>query len=190
MSVRDRVARLRRAYAPHEHRPLGGYLVALGAYAGVTAGLTAVVRATRTPVPDAPSTKDIVLLAIATHKLSRLLTKDAITSPLRAPFTSYDRPSGHGEVMEQVRDQGSSARHALGELLSCPFCLAVWVATGLTGSLVLAPRLTRLTATALTAIAASDFLQLAYATAQQAATGPHPPTTPSPPAAASGLGEV
>ncbi|MEV4626317.1 DUF1360 domain-containing protein [Micromonospora sp. NPDC049523] len=171
MTVRDRVERLRRAYAPHEHRPLGGYLVALGAYAGVTAGLTGVVRATRTPVPAAPSTKDVVLLAIATHKLSRLLTKDAITSPLRAPFTSYDRPIGSGEVMEQVRDQGSSTRHALGELLSCPFCLAVWVATGLTGGLVLAPRLTRLVATALTAVAASDFLQLAYATAQQAAEG-------------------
>jgi hypothetical protein len=58
-------------------------------------------------------------------------------------------------------------------LLSCPFCLAVWVATGLTGGLVLAPRLTRLVATALTAVAASDFLQMAYATAQQAAEGGH-----------------
>lgn len=169
MSVRSRVARLRRAYAPHEYRPLGGYLIALGVYAGVTVGLTAVVRATRRPVPVAPSTSDVVLLAVATHKLSRLLSKDAITSPLRAPFTSYDRPIGTGEVMEQVRDQGSSTRHALGELLSCPFCLAVWVATGLTGGLVLAPRLTRLVATALTAVAGSDFLQLGYAVAQRAA---------------------
>ncbi|RKR87977.1 uncharacterized protein DUF1360 [Micromonospora pisi] len=171
MNVRSRVARLRQAYAPHEHRPLGGYLVALGAYGGVIAGLTGVVRATGRPVPHAPSNSDIVLLGIATHKLSRLLSKDAVTSPLRAPFTSYDRPTGNGEVMEQVRDQGSGTRHAIGELLSCPFCLAVWVATGLTGGLVLAPRLTRLVATALTAIAASDFLQLAYASAQQAAEG-------------------
>lgn len=171
MDVRSRVARLRRAYAPHEHRPLGGYLVALGAYGGVIAGLTAVVRATRTSVPQAPSPSDVVLLGIATHKLSRLLSKDAITSPLRAPFTSYERPIGHGEVMEQVRDQGSGTRHALGELLSCPFCLAVWVATGLTGGLVLAPRLTRLVATALTSVAVSDFLQLAYATAQRKAEG-------------------
>ena len=75
--------------------------------------------------------------------------------------------------MEQVRDQGSPTRHAIGELLSCPFCLAVWVATGLTGGLVLAPRLTRLVATALTAVAASDFLQMGYAVAQQAAEGGH-----------------
>ena len=55
---------------------------------------------------------------------------------------------------------------------SC-FLVGVWVATGLTGGLVLAPRLTRLVATALTAVAASDFLQMAYATAQQAAEGGH-----------------
>ncbi|SCL41625.1 Protein of unknown function [Micromonospora pallida] len=169
--LKDRVARLRRAYAPHEHRPLGGYLAAMGTYAGVAGALAALVKATGRPVPERPATVDVVLLGIATHKLSRLLSKDAVTSPLRAPFTRYDRPSGSGEVMEQVRDSGSSTRHAIGELLSCPFCLAVWVATGLTGGLVLAPRTTRLVATALTAVAASDFLQMAYAISQQAAEG-------------------
>jgi hypothetical protein len=173
-SVRQRVARLRQAYAPHEHRPLGGYLIAMGTYAGVTAALAALAKATHRPMPERPATADVVLLSIATHKLSRLLTKDAVTSPLRAPFTSYDKPIGSGEVMEQVRDSGSSTRHAIGELLSCPFCLAVWVATGLTGGLVLAPRLTRLVATALTAVAASDFLQMAYAVAQQEAEGHGP----------------
>jgi hypothetical protein len=153
--LKEKVARLRQAYAPNEQRPLGGYLVAMGTYATVTASLVGLVRATGRPVPERPATADVVLLSIATHKLSRLLSKDAITSPLRAPFTSYDHPIGSGEVMEQVRDQGSSTRHALGELLSCPFCLAVWVAT------------------ALTAVAASDFLQMGYAVAQQAAEGGH-----------------
>ncbi|MEO3776917.1 DUF1360 domain-containing protein [Micromonospora sp. B11E3] len=170
-SLKQKVARLRQAYAPHEHRPLGGYLAAMGAYAGVTASIAALARATGRPVPERPAVADVALLGIATHKLSRLLAKDAVTSPLRAPFTRYDRPSGSGEVMEQVRDSGSPTRHAIGELLSCPFCLAVWVATGLTGGLVLAPRLTRLVATALTAVAASDFLQMGYAVAQRAAEG-------------------
>ncbi|SDX91131.1 Protein of unknown function [Micromonospora pattaloongensis] len=172
MSVTERLTRLRKAYAPHENRPLGGYVAAMGVYAGVAGGLAALVRATGRPVPERPSASDVVLISIATHKLSRLLTKDAITSPLRAPFTEYEKPSGSGEVMEQVRDEGSSTRHAVGELLSCPFCLAVWVATGFTGGLVLAPRLTRLAATALTAVAASDFLQMAYATAQRVASAP------------------
>jgi hypothetical protein len=170
-SVRRKVAGLREAYAPHEHRPLGGYLVAMGVYAGVTGALAAVVRATGAPVPERPTTSDVVLLSIATHKLSRLLSKDSITSPLRAPFTRYEKPTGSAEVMEQVRDDGGGARHAVGEMLSCPFCLAVWIATGLTGGLVLAPRLTRLVATGLTAVAASDFLQMAYAVAQRGAEG-------------------
>ncbi|TDC36362.1 DUF1360 domain-containing protein [Micromonospora sp. KC213] len=173
MGVKQRVARLRRAYAPQENRPLDAYLKAMGSYAAVTASLAALVKVTGRPVPERPATADVVLLGIATHKLSRLLTKDAVTSPLRAPFTRYDHPIGSGEVMEQVRDSGSPTRHAIGELLSCPFCLAVWIATGLTGGLVLAPRLTRLVATALTAVAASDFLQLGYAVAQQAAEGGH-----------------
>ena len=36
---------------------------------------------------------DLVLVTVATHKLSRLVAKDRITSTLRAPFTSVeDRP--------------------------------------------------------------------------------------------------
>jgi hypothetical protein len=108
-----------------------------------------------------------VLIAAATHKLSRILTKDAVTSPIRAPFTRYREPTGDGEVMEEVRgDHG--VRHAAGELLTCPFCLAMWTAGGMTAGLVFAPRLTRYTAATLGAVAASDFLQLAYDAAKKA----------------------
>jgi Protein of unknown function (DUF1360) len=170
-SVRDRLAHLRRAYAPHEHRPLDGYLVTMGAFGALAASLAAAAKLTNRPVPDRPAAADVVLVSIATHKLSRLLAKDSVTSPLRAPFTRYAEPGGSAEVNEEVRDQGSSIRHSIGELVSCPFCLAVWVATGLTGGLVLAPRLTRLAATALTATAASDFLQMAYSIAKETAEG-------------------
>ena len=170
--IRDRLARLRRAYAPDEHRPLDGYLVAMGGFGALAGALTAAAKLTGRPVPDRPSTADVVLVSIATHKLSRLISKEAVTSPLRAPFTRYAEPGGAAEVNEEVRDQGSSTRHAIGELLSCPFCLAVWVAAGLTGGLVLAPRFTRYASAAMTAVAASDFLQMAYSIAKEAAEGP------------------
>jgi hypothetical protein len=170
-SVRARLTGLRRSYAPHEHRPLDGYLLTMGAFGALAASLAAVVKVSGRPVPERPATADIVLISIATHKLSRLLAKDSVTSPLRAPFTRYAEPGGSAEVNEEVRDEGSSWRHSVGELVSCPFCLAVWVATGLTGGLVLAPRLTRLAATALTAVAASDFLQMAYSIAKESAEG-------------------
>ena len=161
-TLRARLAHVSRAYAPHEHRPLDGYLVAMGAFGALTAALAGAARVTGRPIPERTAAGDVVLLSIATHKLSRLVAKDAVTSPLRAPFTRYAEPAGAAELNEDVRDQGSTIRHGIGELVTCPFCLALWVATAMTGGLVLAPRLTRLAAVALTATAASDFLQLAY----------------------------
>lgn len=60
-------------------------------------------------------------------------------------------------------------RHPLGELLTCPFCLDMWVATGFVIGMIFAPRFTRLIAGSFTALAGADFLQLAYAMAQQSA---------------------
>ncbi|GIM91034.1 DUF1360 domain-containing protein [Paractinoplanes toevensis] len=170
-TVRDRMSRAADGYAPHEHRPLDGYVTAMGAFGGLAVALAVAARATGRPVPERPSLKDVALVSMATHKLSRLLAKDAVTSPLRAPFAEYSGPAGAGELNEEVRDSGSSVRHGFGELITCPFCLAVWVATGLTGGLVLAPRLTRLGATVLTATAVSDFLQFAYDAAKKSTEG-------------------
>jgi hypothetical protein len=92
-TARGRLARMVRAeqgaYAGDEDRPLGGYLMTMTVYAGITGALAAAVRMTGREVPDGLSAKDIALSALATYKLSRLLTKDPVTSPLRAPFTSY-----------------------------------------------------------------------------------------------------
>jgi hypothetical protein len=167
-SVRDRLTRLRRAYAPHEHRPLDGYVVAMGAFGALAASLAAAAKLTGRPVPERPATSDIVLISIATHKLSRLLAKDSVTSPLRAPFTQYKETGGPGEVMEEARTTGQ-VRHAIGELVTCPFCLDMWIATGFALGLVFAPKATRLIAATMAALTGADFLQLVYARAQQAA---------------------
>ena len=158
MSVLERTEQ---AYSPDEARPLRGYLTTMTTFGGVIAGLTALHRALGRPPPERVSTSDVVLISIATHKLSRILAKDAVTSPLRAPFTRYQAPAGAAELNEVVRHSGG-VRHAVGELVTCPFCMAAWVATGLTAGLAFAPRFTRLVATAGTAVAAADFLHLAY----------------------------
>jgi len=92
--VRSRVAGLARAeqerYSDGEERPLGGYLAAMGTYAAVTGTLAIVTRLTRRELPDGLAIKDVLLSATATHKLSRLITKDPVTSPLRAPFTVFE----------------------------------------------------------------------------------------------------
>jgi hypothetical protein len=160
--VLERTAKqTKRGYAGGERRPLGGYLATLGVYGGVVGALAGVARLTGRTPPERVHPVDVALLGVATHKLSRALAKDSVTSPLRAPFMRYKEPAGASELNEDVRHH-DGVRHAVGELVSCPFCLAVWVGTGLTSGLVFAPRLTRLVATAFTAVAASDFLQLAY----------------------------
>jgi hypothetical protein len=87
---------------------------------------------------------------------------------LRAPFTRYAGTAGPAEVQEETRHD-SQLRHSVGELLTCPFCLDMWVATAFVIGLIVAPRLTRLVAGSFTALAGADFLQLAYAKAQQSA---------------------
>ena len=164
MKVRRRLRAVRGEYAPGEPFPLLGYMVSGSIYVAVVGGLTAAVQLSGRELPERPSVMDVVLISVATHKLSRLVAKDSVTSPLLAPFTRYEKPAGKAELVEQVRGHGT--QHAVGELISCPFCLAVWVSTLLTAGLVLAPRLTRLVSTGLTAVAASDFLQLGYAAAK------------------------
>jgi hypothetical protein len=162
------VTRVRSAaagYAPGQGRPLRGYLLTLVAYGGLAGGLTGLARLTGRQAPERIDTQDLILISCATHKVSRLLAKDSVTSPLRAPFTRYEGPSGDAELGEQVR--GTGLRHSVGELVSCPFCLAVWVATGFAAGMVFAPRFTRLVAATFTAVAASDALQLVYAAVQQ-----------------------
>ena len=144
-----------------EGRPLPGYLLAIGSYTTL-AGVVAVAgRLTGARLPERFSLGDTALVGVATHKASRLLTKEAVTSPLRAPFTRFEEPAGHAELKESARED-HPAQHAIGELVTCPFCAGVWIASGLTAGLVFAPRLTRLVSTALAAVAASDALNLLY----------------------------
>jgi len=169
----DVAARARREadeYRGDNPRPLAGYLSVMIVYAALVGFTTLVAAITGRRLPERWQRQDLVTVTVGTHKLSRTLTKDAVTSPLRAPFTRYAGTGGPAEVMEESRQSGQ-LRHSLGELLTCPFCLDMWVATGFAIGLIFAPRFTRLIAGTFTALAGADFLQLAYAKAQQSAQG-------------------
>jgi Protein of unknown function (DUF1360) len=158
------------AYRGENDRPLGGYLAVMVLYGVVVAVAVLAALVSGRTLPPRWRVQDLLLLTLGTHKLSRILTKDAVTSPLRAPFTRYAGTGGPAEVQEEVRDD-SQLRHSLGELLTCPFCLDMWVATGFAIGLVFAPRSTRLIAGVFSVLTGADFLQLAFAMAQQSAEG-------------------
>jgi hypothetical protein len=166
--ARDELAEQGREYAPGESRPLAGYSAVIATYGACVAGASAVVIARRRKLPDRPSVADIALVAFATAKVARLVTRDTVTSPLRAPFTRYEGPGGPAELNEAARGRG--LRHSIGELLTCPFCASQWVATGFAFGLLLAPRATRQVAATFTALEVADFLQFGRAIAEHASS--------------------
>jgi hypothetical protein len=146
-------------------RPHGPYAALASIYFGGCALTLLTYRKRHHELPESFSAADIALLGIATHKLSRLITRDKVTAFLRAPFTEFQGSAGHGEQDE--RAVGEGFRLAVGELLVCPYCIAQWVAGGLTLGLIGAPRLTRTVSTIMVVHTASDFLQLAYRAAEE-----------------------
>src|SRR4051812_35484056 len=121
---------IKREYEGEENRPLASYLRVLTVYGGAVSVLLAAAKLTGRKAPEKINPMDILLMGLFTHRLSRTIAKDPVTSPIRAPFTRFDGVSGPAELREEVRSDGSGVRHALGELLTCPFCLSQWVATG------------------------------------------------------------
>jgi hypothetical protein len=151
-------------YAPGEDRPLRSYLVLTAIFAAMTAGSLALARA-RGRELDRPRAIDVLLAGLATQKLSRVIAKGKVTSFVRAPFTRYVEPVGRGELAEEPR--GSGMRHALGELLVCPFCLSQWVAAGFGLGWIVAPRTTRFVAAMWSARSVADLAQLVYSAAEK-----------------------
>jgi hypothetical protein len=146
-------------------QPIGGYAALTGLFGGLCAAFAAWMRRSGRELPEHVGAGDLLLITAATHKLSRLITKDRVTSALRRPFTRYQDDAGRGEVEEEARGRG--LRRALGELLICPYCVGMWVAAAFTAGLAVAPRPTRWIASALTALFGSDLLQIAYKRAEQ-----------------------
>ena len=147
-----------------EEQLLAEYATMLGFYLTSVAVLTG-IAVEQKRLPRKFGALDLALLGIATHKLSRIVAKDRITSILRAPFVSYIRGAGAGEVEEEPRGRG--IQRGIGHLISCPYCTAPWCATALSFGLLFAPRVTRFFAGILASVAMSDFLHRAYLAAKE-----------------------
>lgn len=148
-------------YSGGADRPLGGYVVLMSTFLSIFVGFILLVRSRGKALPAYFSLPDLVLLGIATHHFGRILSKAGVTSPLRAPFTEYEGRSGPpAEVKESARK--GWMRHAIGELVTCPFCLGLWVAAFFSYGLVIAPRVTRLAGSIFVIDAISDNLNLLY----------------------------
>ena len=153
--------------------PLRGYAVLSTAFVVGIIGSVAAARRRRGGLPERYSPWDLVAAGTATHKISRMLTKDRVASVVRTPFVEDQERTGHGEVSGEPR--GSGVRRAVGELLTCPHCLGQWIAGGFGVGMIAAPEATRLIAFIYRTQAVGDFLQLAYRAATDAVDAPPTP---------------
>ncbi len=86
--------------------------------------------------------RDLALLGLATFRAGRLAAYDRVAEPFRAPVT--ETVPDEFDAGENVVAEGTGARKAIGELVSCPTCVGTWVAAGLIYGFRLAPGPTRL----------------------------------------------
>jgi hypothetical protein len=148
-----------------EEFPLGAYATLMLAF---VAGFgTMLVRAQRQKrLPRRLVARDILLLGVATHKITQLVTRDRVLAAVRFPFTRYQRSAGAGEIVEQPRGHGW--QRAIGTLLTCQFCAGPWTAAAFTAALIYRPRETRAVAGVFAVVTLSDFMHQLWARARHA----------------------
>ncbi len=137
--------------------PYSAYAAIMGTFVGGVAVTGAVATRLRRR-PPGQGALDLAVLGLATFKASRTLAKAEVTSFIRDPFVD-----GHasGANDHPVRDGGF--RQAAGELVTCSRCVGTWVAAGLVGVEVLAPRFGRMLGWSLAVGGANDWLQAGFA---------------------------
>ena len=140
--------------------PLGSYAVLMGVYGSALVGFLAWRRGSGRRLESGLGLGETLTYGLATHKISRILARDFVTAPLRAPFVRFKKKERAAELSESSRGEG--LRRAVGDLLSCTFCLGPWVAGALACARALRPRETRLVASIFALTTLSDFLHRGY----------------------------
>jgi len=155
----------RRGRRARGENPTRDYAALVAVFNGLLATALFARKCSHEPLPERVEPKDLVLFALATQKLSRVITKDKVTSAFRAPFTEVEGKGGPGEVEERAKGRG--LRRAIGELLTCPFCLGTWIASGFIYGYVFVPRISRTVASIFAVSGLADFLQQLYVKTQE-----------------------
>ena len=145
--------------------PTRDYAALVAVFNGLLASVLFARKCEREPLPERVEPQDLILFALSTQKLSRVITKDKVTAAFRAPFTEIEGKGAAGELEERGRGRG--LRRAIGDLITCPFCLGTWIASGFIYGYIFNPRITRTVASIFAVGGMADFLQQAYIKAQE-----------------------
>jgi Protein of unknown function (DUF1360) len=130
--------------------PLPEYATLTTVFTGVLGGFLVLARRR---LPERVGWGDVARIGLASYKVGRLIAKDEVTKFVRAPVTR-DEEASEPEPRGWPR--------ALGELVTCPYCIGLWIAAGFSYGLVLFPRETRFVTALFGAQAVADFLNAGY----------------------------
>ncbi|HEV3408089.1 MAG TPA: DUF1360 domain-containing protein [Gaiellaceae bacterium] len=133
-----------------DERPLPEYATLTAAFWAVFLGF---VLTNRDRLPERIPFGDLARIALSSYKISRVITTEEVTAFVRAPVT---------EDAEAQQPKREGAARVLGELLTCPYCVGLWVASTISFGLVRFPRETRFATTIFGAYALSDFLHAGF----------------------------
>ena len=122
---------------------------------------TLLMVATGRPWPARVDGLDLLLLCLATFRLTEIITEEKVARCLRAPFCELKQiPGPDGKMTEEEVPAGKGLRKVAGELLLCPWCAGVWIATLVTFFWLLLPGIGRVVLLAFSAAAGGLLFQI------------------------------
>jgi hypothetical protein len=137
--------------------PYGAYAVIAATFFGGLAAAGALARGLDRD-PYEHTALDLAVLALATFKAARTISRDEVTSFVREPFVE-----GHAHHGDEQSVESGDFRQAIGELVTCTRCVGTWMAAALGGTQIVAPRFGRIVTWTLGAAGLNDFLQAWFA---------------------------
>ncbi|MED3623140.1 DUF1360 domain-containing protein [Bacillus thermocopriae] len=82
---------------------------------------------------------NLLILSLASFRLTRLIVFDKITEFLRKPFFDEVIEENSGDIEIYYTPKQSGWKRFVGELLSCYWCTGIWSTVGIVGMYYLSP---------------------------------------------------
>lgn len=83
---------------------------------------------------------ELIILVLASFRITRLLVYDTITEWMRRPFhKEIEQVNEEGETEIFIEAKGRGLQKFIGELLSCHWCTGVWVSALVYGTFLYVP---------------------------------------------------
>lgn len=108
-------------------------------FLGLLGGAFLLLKRNLETLPRSLPLTDLLLLALATFRLTRLFVYDKITLWFRSLFLDSRENTLDGVVYIERTKPFSGPRRTISDLLACPWCISVWFALLLSTLYFLAP---------------------------------------------------